>query len=108
MEKGQEFLERLVRHGFTFRVFEAYPQHLGAVKYGCVVLLEVTTEGRWRQFSSAGYLMDGQIGLLIERESHCEFVYKSARVAAEGKVMEDYQKFLKELNDLLAGLDASG
>ena len=75
-----DFLEKLAVEGFTLRMFPAYERHLGVEKYNCVALLEPTPEGRWRRFSSPGYLLDGQIALLIERQGKKFFVCKSMPV----------------------------
>ena len=94
-------LETLLQQGFSFRSFAAYPRHIGVEKYNCVALLEITPEGRWKQFSSAGYLLDGQIALLLEREGQRLFVYKSKQVPAEGERMENFERFLRELRAAL-------
>lgn len=96
-----KWVEKLVEQGFTLRSFPAYPRHLGVVKYNCVALLELTPEGRWKQFSSAGYLLDGQIALLVERDGKRLFVHKSKQLPAEGNILEDFQRFLKELETAL-------
>lgn len=92
-----EILENLLEQGFTFRSFPAYPRHLGVEKYNCVALLEPAPEGGVRQFSSAGYLLDGQIALLIERQGRRMFVHKSKQVEAAGEPLENFERFLKEL-----------
>ena len=97
-----DFLEKLVEAGFTLRSFPAYERHLGVEKYGCAALLEPTPEGRWRRFSSAGYLLDGQIALLVEQEGRKIFLHKSSRVAAEGEPLANFERFLKELEAALA------
>ena len=90
--------EKLLQGGFSFRVFPAYPRHLGVVKYNCAALLERTPEGEWRQFSSAGALLEtGEIALLVERNGQQMFVYKSKEVPAEGTLLENYRRFLDEL-----------
>ncbi|MGH9784553.1 MAG: hypothetical protein ACRD88_10230, partial [Terriglobia bacterium] len=60
-------LEKLLEEGFAVRSLPAYPRHLRVEKHGCAALLEPTPDGRWKQFSAAGYLVDGQIALLVER-----------------------------------------
>ncbi len=92
-----EILENLLEQGFTFRSFPAYPRHMGVEKYNCAALLELTPEGGLRQFSSAGYLLDGQIALLVERQGRRMFVYKSKQVEAEGEPLKNFERFLKEL-----------
>ena len=96
-----ELLEKLVAEGFTLRSFPAYERHLGVEKNGCVALLEPTPEGRWRQFSSAGYLLDGQIALLLERGGRKFFVHKSKQLAAEGELLANFNRFLQELEAIL-------
>ena len=95
-------LEKLLRQGFSFRSFPAYPRHLGVEKYNCVALLERTSDGAWKQFSAAGFLLEGgEIALLVEQKGRPVFVYKSKQVPAEGERMENYQRFLEELRSAL-------
>lgn len=94
-------LEHLVQEGFSLRSFPAFPRHLGVEKYNCVALLELTPEGQWKQFGAAGYLLDGQIALLVERNGQPTFVYKSKQLPAAGKPMEDFQQFQRELRSAL-------
>lgn len=95
-------LETLLDQGFTFRSFPVYPQHMGVEKYHCAALLELSEEGKVRQFSSAGYLLDtGEIALLIERQGKSLFVYKSNEMPAEGDPMENYRRFVEELRSIL-------
>lgn len=96
-----EFLEKLVAEGFMLRTFPAYERHLGVEKYNCAALLEPAPEGRWRRFSSAGYLLDGQIALLVERQGRKFFVFKSKQLAADGDPLAQFEKFLTELEAIL-------
>lgn len=95
-------VEHLVEQGFSLRSFAAFPRHLGVEKYNCVALLEHTPEGKWKQFGSAGYLLDGQIALLVERNGQATFVYKSKQMPATGQPLEDFQRFQRELSSTLA------
>lgn len=98
-----DLLEKLVEQGFTLRSFPPYERHLGVVKYHCVALLEPKPEGGWRRFGSAGYLLDGQIALLVERAGRKFFVHKSKALDAAGEPLETYHRFLRELEAVLAG-----
>jgi hypothetical protein len=98
-----ELLEELVSRGFTFHVFEAYPKQLGAVKSNFIILLDISPEGRWTRFSAPGYLIEDQIGLLIERNGRQVFVHKSAEVAAEGELLTGYRAFCNEIDEVLSG-----
>jgi hypothetical protein len=101
------FLEELVRRGFTFQIFEAYPKQLGAVKAGFIVLLDVSETGRWTRFSSPGRLIDDQIGLLIERGGRQIFAHKALETPAEEEMLEQYHEFCREVEDLLAQQSAA-
>ena len=94
-------LERLLQQDFSFRSFPAYPRHLGVEKYNCVALLELSPEGQWRQFGTAGYLLEEQIALLVEREGRQKFVYKTKELPAEGEPLESYRRFQQELRGAL-------
>jgi len=87
---------------FTLRSLPAYERHLVVEKYNCAALLEPTPDGRWKRFSSAGYLLDGQIALLVERGGRHFFVHKSKQLAAEGAPLEQFERFLKELEAILS------
>ena len=90
-------LEKFIEKGFALRSLPAYPRHLRVEKHGCAALLERTLEGRWKQFSAAGYLVDGQIALLVEREGRQFFAYKSKQLPAEGEPLENFRRFQEEL-----------
>jgi hypothetical protein len=96
-------LEKLIGQGFVLRNLHTYPRHLRVEKYGCAALLEQTPEGRWKQFSSAGYLLDGQIALLVERGGQQVFAYKSKQVLAEGELLEQFRRFEQELRKAVTG-----
>jgi hypothetical protein len=96
-------LEQLVAEGFLLRSLPQYPRHLRVEKYGCAALLELTPEGRLKQFSAAGYLIDGQIALLVERGGKQVFAYKAKQLEAEGERMEGFRRFERELGAVLEG-----
>ncbi len=95
-------LEKLAAEGFTLRSLPQYPRHLRAEKHDCGALLELTPEGKLKLFSASGYLLDGQIALLVERGGRQVFAYKTKQVEAEGETMENFRRFQQELNALLA------
>ena len=97
-----ELLEKMVEAGFTLRTFPNYERHLAVEKYNCVALLEPTPQGQWKRFSAAGYLLDGQIALLVERQGRKLFVHKSKQVQAEGNLLADFERFLAELEAILS------
>jgi len=100
-ERAVAVLAALQQQGFTFARYEAYARHLGVTKHNCVALLELTSEGCWKQFSSAGYLLDGQIALLVEHAGQPVFVHKSKSLPAEGEPLENFRRFTQELRAIL-------
>ena len=94
-------LEKLVEQGFLLRSLPQYPRHLRVEKYDCAALVELTPEGSLRQFSSAGFLIDGQIALLVERDGRQVFAYKVKQVEAEGERLEAFRSFERELKEVL-------
>src|SRR5690349_15688193 len=99
---SMNLLEELARRGFTFQVFEAYPKQLGAVKAGFIVLLDLSSAGRWVRFSSPGRLINDQIGLLIERQGRQVFVHKSAEFAVDAEALDQFREFNREIDEALA------
>lgn len=96
-------LEKLVEAGFTLRSLPVYPRHLRVEKYNCAALLELTPEGRLKQFSTAGYLIEGQMALLVEQGGRQVFAYKAKQVEAEGEALENFRRFERELGAVLEG-----
>lgn len=96
-------LEKLVGEGFVLRSLPTYPRHLRVEKYHCAALVELTPEGKLKQFSAAGYLVDGQIALLVERSGRPVFAYKTKLVDAEGEAIENFRRFERELKSVLDG-----
>lgn len=97
-------LDRLKQLGFQFLALPRYERHVAIERYGFAALLESTAEGEIRQFSAPGYLVDGQLALLVERESQTVFVSKDRQVQANAALLEDYYRFQR---DLRAALGAS-
>ena len=94
-------IEKLVQEGFSLRSLATYQRHLAVEKYNCAALLEFKPGGKWKQFSAAGYLLDGQIALLLERRGRRVFAYKSNELPAEGEALENFQRFQRELQSIL-------
>jgi hypothetical protein len=101
-------IEKLVAEGFILRSLPQYPRHLRVEKHDCAALLEMTPEGRLKQFSAAGYLVDGQIALLVERGGRNDtnvpfrvFAYKGNEVPAQGEAMENFRRLEQELRAVL-------
>ena len=99
--QAAQVLERLRELGFQFLTLPRYDRQVPAERDGFVALLEYTSEGEIRQFSSAGYLIEGQIGLLIQRGSNNFFVAKKTEVLATPELLDRYRKFQQDLHSAL-------
>lgn len=99
--QAERALERLRALGFAFRTLPRYERQVAAERDGFVALLEYTPAGEIRQFSSAGYLLDDQIALLVERPAGRFFVAKQKEIAATATLLEAYQKFQADLRSAL-------
>lgn len=101
-----QVLEKLRERGFQFLMLPRYERQVVAERDGFVALLEYTPGGEIRQFSSAGYLMEDQIGLLIQRGPSSFFVAKKKEVLATRDLLERYGKFQHDLRSALGPLAA--
>ena len=97
-----EILERLRELGFQFLTLPRYEEQVAAERGGFVALLEYTPSGEIRQSSSTGYLVEGQIGMLIERGGSSFFVAKQKEVPATAELLERYHQFQKDLKSALS------
>jgi len=97
-------LDRLKQFGFQFLALPRYERYVATERKGFAALLEYTPEGEIRQFSAPGYLLDGQLALLVEREGQSLFVSKDRQVRADAALLEHYHRFQR---DLRAALGAS-
>lgn len=96
-----KILEALLRDGFRFLTLERYARYLAAEKNGFVALLD-PSDGKLNMFSQAGLLMGEGIGMLIEEPTGKSFVFHGLKTAATPALLEAYERFKRELSDLLA------
>ena len=95
--QATQVLEKLRELGFQFLTLPRYERQVAAKRDGFVALLEYTSGGEIRQFSSAGYLLEEQIGLLIQRGPNNFFVAKKKEVLATPELLDRYRKFQQDL-----------
>ncbi len=96
-----DVLERLRDLGFQFLPLPRYDKQVAVERGGFVALLEYTPAGEVRQFSSAGYLVDGQIAMLMEGRAGRVFQLKQNEVPATPEMLERYQRFKDDLKSAL-------
>lgn len=93
-------LGKLKELGFDFVQLVRYERHLAATRDGFAALLEYRDE-QIHQFSSPGYLLDGQLALLVERGGETMFVLKEKQVAANPGMLASYRRFQDDLRSAL-------
>ena len=96
--QATQVLEKLRELGFQFLTLPRYERQVAAERDGFVALLEYTAAAEIRQFGSAGYLIEGQIGLLIQRGPASFFVAKNREVLATPDLLDRYGKFQQDLH----------
>jgi len=99
--EAMKVLERLRDLGFNFLTLERYERHMAAERGGFIAVLQYTPEGGIHQFSSAGYLIEGQIGVLVHRGPASFFVAKQKEVPATAELLERYRRFQRDLDQAL-------
>lgn len=90
-------LQALRAEGFAPLSFPLFPAHIGVQKYGCAALLKPAEGGRLELAAPAGYLIEGNISVLVERGGEQWFVWKSRRVRATPERLVELRRFREEL-----------
>ena len=100
MPDPTEQLQRLAEAGFGLETFERYPRAVGAVRDGCIALLEAAPTGL-KVIGTPGWRMGEVMGVLIEREGRQVFQAKSEIVEATQERLEVLNRFRAELERAL-------
>ena len=101
MPDPSEQLQRIYRAGFELETFERFPKTVGAVRDGCVALLEATPDGL-RMLGMPGWRMGEVLGVLVEKDGRQVFQAKSEVVEATPKRLRALAKFREELEGILS------
>ena len=101
MPDPSEQLQRIFQAGFELETFERFPKTVGAVRYGCVALLEATPDGL-RMVGTPGWRMGEVLGVLVEKDGRQVFQAKSEVVEATPERLEALRRFREALEGLLA------
>lgn len=94
-------LQSLVEAGFELQTFERYPKAVGAVRDGCIALLEVGPDGL-RLVGQPGWRMGEVMGLLVEKAGRRVFQYKSEVVEATPERLAALRRFREGIERLVA------
>lgn len=100
-------LEKLRGLGFNFVTLPRYERQVVAERGGFAALLEYTPAGEIRQYSSAGYLIEGQVGMLMRRGGRDIFVAKQKEVHATAEMLARYEAFKEDLRSALSNSTSS-
>jgi len=89
-------MERLAAAGFGFEVFARFPRLVGAVRDGCVALLEPTAGGL-KLLGTPGWRMGEAIGVLVEKQGRTVFQAKSEILEATPDRLAALSRFRADL-----------
>lgn len=95
-----ETLGKLLQAGFRFLTLPRYERYVAAERDGFVALIDAANGGL-RLFGQAGYLLSDGIGMLVERGAGKSFVWHEQSVAATPELLAAYDRFRRELRNLL-------
>jgi len=95
-----EQLQRLYLEGFDLQFFERYPNTIGVLRDGCIVLLRSTPNGL-EMIGIPGWRMGELMGVLLEKDGRPVFQAKSEIVEATPERRETLRRFRQDLERLL-------
>jgi hypothetical protein len=94
-------LEGLVARGFTLVAFPLYATAVGVRRDQFAALLTPIDKGGWRLLGDACYLIEGNLGVRVQRDGRQWFVWKSKRVEATQELLSQVKRFSDELSEFL-------
>ena len=100
MPNPSEQLQRIYQAGFELETFERFPKAVGAVRDGCIALLEATPDGL-KLVGSPGWRMGEVMGVLVERNGQQVFQAKQETVEATPERLLTLKRFREDLEELL-------
>ena len=93
MPDPAEQLQQLYIEGFELQTFDRYPNSIGVLRDGCIVLLRAAPSGL-EMIGSPGWRMGEVLGVLVERNGEKVFQAKSETVDATPERLEYLQRLL--------------
>ena len=94
-------LQALNAGGFELVALPRFPGYVAAKKYDCAVLLEPLEDGGLRPFTAVGYLIEGNISVLVEKGGEAWFVWKAQQVRATPDLLAAVRQFEADLGAAL-------
>lgn len=101
MPDSSEQLQRIYQAGFELETFERFPTTIGAIRDGCVALLEATPDGL-RMVGTPGWRMGEVMGVLVEKDGRQLFQAKTEVIEATRERLEALRSFREALERLLS------
>jgi hypothetical protein len=101
MPDPSEQLQRIYQAGFELETFERFPKAVGAVRDGCIALLEATPDGL-NMVGTPGWKMGEVLGVLVEKDGRQVFQAKAEIVEATPERLAALRKFREDLKTLLS------
>ncbi|MFQ5723000.1 MAG: hypothetical protein ACE5G6_00805 [Terriglobia bacterium] len=90
-------LQALLARGFAPISFPLFPAYIGVQKYGCAALLRPVGQGSFEKAAQPGFLIEGNLSVLVERGREEWFVWKSQQVRATAERLRHLRRFEEEL-----------
>jgi hypothetical protein len=100
MPDSAEQLQRIYLAGFELQTFERYPNAIGVLRDGCIVLLQATPTGL-QAIGAPGWRMGEVLGVLVEKDGRQVFQAKSEVVEATPERLAALSKFREDLEQML-------
>ncbi len=95
-------LQNLLQAGFEFVQLAHVVRYLPVQKNGFVALLD-PSRGKLELFGLAGYRIGEGVGVLVEKTEGKAFVWKNRSAEATPTLLEGFERFKRELKELLGG-----
>jgi hypothetical protein len=100
MPDPSEQLQRLYQSGFDLQTFDRFPNAVGVVRDGCIVLLQATPTGL-TMIGTPGWRMGEVIGVLVEEAGRQVFRAKTETVEATPERLDALRRFRADVEELL-------
>ena len=100
MADSAEQLQRIYLAGFELQTFDRYPRAIGAIRDGCIALLEATPQGL-QMVGTPGWRMGEVLGVLVEKDGRQFFQSKDQLEEATPDRLETLHRFRSDLEKLL-------
>jgi len=99
--RQMEVMERLIAAGFRPIAIPPYESALCMKKGECAAILAPVPNGGLKLLAPPSYVVEGNLGVKLERDSGEVFVWKKKEVKATPEKLKELESFRWELAELL-------